>query len=129
MKYNICTLFCASVLVLGTQGCTLQVNPIPSHTEPITTISNKQTLIQEIDGIIASANYEINQNHWREANTYLKNGLAALGNNYLNSSVQDDSSMKLVVADDFERKGLLEQAARLRLKMLQGRLDQFKSNS
>jgi sugar-specific transcriptional regulator TrmB len=126
MKHNIYNILYISILVFSMQGCMSQVDSTSSHTESITTMNEKQTLIQEIDKMIESATDEINLSHWQEANDYLKKGLTALGDRYYDSRVQDDSGMKLVVADDFERKGFLERAARLRLKMLRERLDVFK---
>ena len=92
-------------------------------------LTDKQTLIQEINQIISSANDEMGKDHWQEANIHIKNGLTVLGYRYSNSTMLDDTGMKLVVADDFERKGLLEKSARLRLRILQARLDIFKENS
>jgi len=111
------------------QGCATQlVDSTSSHTEPIATMTNKQTLIDELNKTIALANHEIEQKNWQEANIHLKNALNTLGYRYLKPVMEDDTGMKLIVADDFERKGLLEKSARLRLKMLQERFDLFKTN-
>jgi len=91
-------------------------------------MTDKQALIEELNKIIALANHEIEQKDWQKASLYAKNGLDTLGERYFNPKVLDESSLKLVIADDFERKGLLEKSARLRLRTLEGRLDSFKAN-
>jgi hypothetical protein len=92
--------------------------------------ADKNNMIQAINKFIELATYEINQNAWTNANYHLVNGLNALGFRYKPTNVRyrDDTGMKLIVANDFERKGQLEQAARLRMDILKLRLDRFKSN-
>jgi hypothetical protein len=58
----------------------------------------------------------------------LKNGLDILGNQYYSPKVIDDTGMHLIMADESERKGQLKEAANVRIKILQVRFNQFKSN-
>ncbi|MDR2186570.1 MAG: hypothetical protein LBE62_00795 [Azonexus sp.] len=82
-------------------------------------------MIENIEKIIARASSDIEQGRWPEANALLKHGLDTLGDRHARSDIIDDSGMKQVAADDLERQGDLEKAARLRLKILEQRLRQF----
>ena len=98
-------------------------------------MDNKQSLVDELEQIIALVNHEFDQNNWDQANIHLKKGLDILGNRYsrpitpdMKVVILDDTGMALVAAYDLEKKGLIEKSARLRLGILQERLDQFKAN-
>ena len=106
----------------------MQPNSELPNQESIAVMNDKQLLIDKIEQLIALSSDDIAQNNWIQANTQLKKGLNALGDRYFNPNILNDSGMKIIVADDFEKKGLLEKSARLRLRILQGRLDQFKAN-
>ncbi|MDR2220238.1 MAG: hypothetical protein LBE24_06625 [Methylobacillus sp.] len=101
-------------------------NALPTPAKPATAATDKTAMIEEIEKILARANSEIEQEHWPEANTLLKQGLDTLGERHVRADVIDDSGMKLIAADDLEKKGQLENAARLRLKILEERLRQFR---
>jgi hypothetical protein len=128
MKSILSIFLCINTLAFGMQAYMARSNSISPHQKPITAMTDKQALIDETNKIIASSRHDLEQRQWLLANLYLKNGLAALGDRYISHNTIDDSGMKLIVADDLERKGELERAARLRLKILQERLDQFKAN-
>jgi hypothetical protein len=87
---------------------------------------DKNNMIQTINQITELATHEMNQNNWISANYHLKIGLDTLGYRYTSLDIIDDSGMKLIVGDIFERKGQLEQAARLRMQILESRLNLFK---
>jgi hypothetical protein len=94
-------------------------------------IIDKNSMIQTINQIIKLATHEMNQNNWISANYQLVNGLNTLGNRYMpppNVIFRDDSDMKLIVASDFESQGQLKRAAGIRMRILQSRFDEFKSN-
>ena len=108
------------------------VGPIkPGEEKPVRPwpeTSDKRLLIDKLNKTVALVNHEIEQKNWRQANLHIKNSLDALGYRYANPNVIDDSSMSIIIADDFEKNGFLEKSARLRLKTLQRRLDLFKTN-
>jgi hypothetical protein len=89
-------------------------------------IIKKDNMIQTINQIIGLATHEMNQNNWINANYHLKNGLDVLGFHYMPFGYRDD--MRFMMANDFERKGQLEEAVRRRMSILQNRLDVFESN-
>jgi hypothetical protein len=97
-----------------------------SAAQPTADTMDHHALIEAAEQAIARASGEIAQGDWPAASTRLKNALTALGDRHARPGLIDDSGMKLIAADDLERKGQPENAARLRLRILQERLRWFR---
>jgi hypothetical protein len=124
---NLRILLYIGLLVFCFQGCTVPNQPPATPSSPAAI--DKKALVDKVENCIDLATQAIEQKRWEQANTYLKNGLALLGDHYSDPKKPsiDDSGMHLLVADMQEKEGNLENAARNRLRFLKGRLEIFKA--
>lgn len=80
-------------------------------------------LITYTQSILFRSNKSMNQKAWESANTLLKQGLSGLGDRYLTNDIIDDSGLKLLVANDKENSGEVENAVKIRYSILDARLN------
>jgi len=85
-----------------------------------------EALYQAGMAAVTSAEKEIAQNHFIEANAKLDEGLASLGSRYVSSSIVDDTGQKLTLARIEEREGRLQIAANLKKGVLSSRLEIYR---
>jgi hypothetical protein len=88
-------------------------------------IIDNATLFKIIKASLEKADAEIAAQNWETANELLKHTLAELDDRYVCLGAIDETGMKLITADLQEREGKLDNAARVRRKMLAARLEMF----
>ena len=92
-------------------------------------IIDDETLLKTINAQIEKSDVEIAAQNRKAADSLLKHALAELGDRYVCPGVIDETGMKLVAADLQEREGKLDNAVRVRRKMLAARLEIFRSKT
>ena len=88
-----------------------------------TNIDDKILLIK-IKEQLEKSDEERFEGNWKEANELLLQALAELGGRYYHpSSGTDDTGLKLIAANNQDKEGKLENAVRMRRRILSSRLD------
>lgn len=124
-----------SVCVLG--ACQLVIPPIESERSPdhssgppmAAVMTGTQMIIQLAKLHIAEARDALLRADWKSANTAALEALESIGSRHLSASVIDDTGQKLLVAQIEERRGDLEAAARIRLRIAESRLTLLESKA
>ena len=102
------------------------VGPWPDTARGQNATDNK-TLLATIQAQLEKADAEITAQSWEAANKRLKTALNDLGGRYYDPKVIDDSSLKLSAACIRENEGKLDNAVRVRRRILAERLDLLRS--
>jgi hypothetical protein len=86
-------------------------------------ILDDETLFITAKAQLEKADAEIAAQNWEAANKLIKQALAEVGDRYVRSDTIDETGMKLIAADSQEKEGRLDNAVRVRRKMLASRLE------
>jgi hypothetical protein len=89
--------------------------------------NSSEALATEIEAILKAADRAIERQEWSSASGLLKRGLGRLGSSYFSPGTIDDSGMKLLAAEDQERRGHVQNAVRIRHRILSERLRMFQT--
>jgi hypothetical protein len=87
--------------------------------------NGNEALVTEIEAIIKAADRAIEKQEWSSASELVKRGLDRLGNSYFSPGTIDDTSIKLLAAQDQERRGNVQNAVQVRHRILSERLMMF----
>jgi hypothetical protein len=123
-KFNKLSFTLLTFFIAGVAGCA------PSNTisEVKGDIMNKCVNFedyQRVKEILFNANTVLSENKYANANKLFEKGIDILGDLYLSPNLLDDSGMKNTLADIEEKKGNIQQAANIRKKVLESRLDNY----
>ena len=88
-----------------------------------------KTLLKEIHAQLEKADAAIAAQHWEGADKLIRQALAELGDRYVCPGTLDETGMKLIAADLQEREGKLDEAVRMRRKMLVARLEMLRGKT
>jgi hypothetical protein len=91
-------------------------------------LSETRAIQAAIQSSLRDADAAIGRQDWANANRLLLDGLKTLGDRYVSPTVIDETGMKLVAADSEERGGRLDNAAAMRRRILQTRLELWTDN-
>ena len=90
-------------------------------------VMNDKTLYTVIKAQLEKADVEIAAQNWEVANKIIKQAMGELGDHYYCPEIEDDTGLKLIEADIFEKEGKLDNAVRARRRILASRLEMLRS--
>jgi hypothetical protein len=121
---------CAAVLAsFVLSGCWVAVTGQPIVDEKGKNMTTQKSQAEQADAALKQAENAVARENWLEANRLLKDGLQAVGDQYVSPNTLDDTGMKLALASAEEKKGNLETAAHLRLGVLKVRLSMLRQKT
>lgn len=92
-------------------------------------MNQTQTPSSAVDALMRQADAASAKQDWVAANDAWLKGLNTLGDRYASPDAVDDTGMRLVAAEAEERRGNLNTAATIRQRVLQTRLDLWRSGT
>ncbi len=117
-----CDVFVGLAVVLCNTAFGMDESALPNTTTQESVMTNNELLTKDVARILESADQAALREDWVEANALLKRGLEMLGSRYVSSGAIDETGMKLVLAEAEEKRGALDNAARMRRRILSERL-------
>jgi hypothetical protein len=88
-----------------------------------------KTLLKVLHAQLEKADAAIAAQLWEAADELIRQALAELGDRYVCPGTIDETGMKLIAADLQEREGKLDEAVRVRRKMLVARLEMLRGKT
>lgn len=92
-------------------------------------MNDLETIRVAAQASLAAADATMKNKDWEAANRRLLEGLKTLGDRYVLPASIDETGMKLVAAEAEEKNGRLENAAQMRRRILQTRLDMLQQKA
>ncbi|AZS49447.1 hypothetical protein DM558_01035 [Entomomonas moraniae] len=100
----------------------LHVKSVVAVANTVTSVCNS---IEEITISFEKAKGYITDKEFKKAISLFDDGIKKIGNQYYSTDIQDDTGMKLILANAEEKKGNLERAAYLKRNVLEARIQIF----